>query len=127
MFVRLWNASSLSERLDIASQISDLNPDFAQTYQKLQKGRTYLNTVPRGFVEWQLDNKRVGKPHFCLVFIPYGYTPNKKYTTTTYAAPFFKPPKLARFFCPNIVPRHTQNFDICISHTQNRKRNRRRH
>lgn len=84
MFVRLWNAPSLSERLDIASQISDLNPDFAQTYQKLQKGRTYLNTVPRGFVEWQLDNKRVGKPHFCLIFIPYNYAPNKKYTVKVF-------------------------------------------
>ncbi|OJJ16166.1 hypothetical protein BKI52_35965 [marine bacterium AO1-C] len=79
MFARLWNASSLAERLQMATQIAALAPDFDTTYQKLKKGRTYLTNVPRGFMEWELENEQVGKPHLCLVFIPYNYTPNKKY------------------------------------------------
>ena len=79
MFARLWNATSLAERLQIATQISTLGLDFDTTYQKLKKGRTYLNSVSRGFVEWTLENVHSGKSHTCLVFIPYHYTPNKKY------------------------------------------------
>ncbi len=79
MFARFWNASSLAERRQIATQIADLAPDFDATYQKLKKGRTYLSNVARGFIEWELENKYSGLPHTCLVFIPHDYIPTQKY------------------------------------------------
>ena len=84
MFVSLWNSSKVAKRQQIAQQIADLNPLFEKTYQKLKKGRTYFDTVPRGFVEWKHPNDLSGEFHQCLVFIPYDYVPTRKYTVKVF-------------------------------------------
>ncbi|EAY26912.1 dienelactone hydrolase family protein [Microscilla marina] len=84
MFAPLWNSSDIAERQQIALQIADLNPDFAKAYQQLKQGQVYTTAVTRGFVEWQLPNNIAREPHYCLVFIPYHYTPTQKYTVKVF-------------------------------------------
>jgi predicted esterase len=73
----LHAASSVVSENEMEELIAQ-NPPFDSVYARLQTGRAYDNKVKRGFLCW--DRKTdAGIQLFALIFIPYDYTPEKKY------------------------------------------------
>lgn len=51
---------------------------FAEAVQFIKQGRTYSTSVQRGFLKWDRSTPE-GIQLFALIFIPYDYTPEKKW------------------------------------------------
>jgi predicted esterase len=62
----------------IAKEMIRQKPDFDLVYSQIKQGKHYRTDVPKGFCEHQYTN-RIGVEHPNLVFVPYKYTPEKKY------------------------------------------------
>ena len=72
------NATTSENRFRASEKILSFHPSFDSVYARLQQGRTYDNNVKRGFLCWNRKTES-GIQLFALIFIPYNYTPEKKY------------------------------------------------
>ena len=92
-FEKFWAASSTSQDNAIKDILSTHSP-FDEIYHRLKEGKPYSSDVTKGFLEWYttIDNVTL----YCLVFIPYDYTPSKKY--------------LVRFFLHGAVSNTDQRY-----------------
>lgn len=70
--------SSAANENEYRQKVISLQPPFDSVYQALKKGRAYSAAVKKGFLCW--DRKAAnGIQLFSLLFIPYNYSPEKKY------------------------------------------------
>lgn len=72
------NTQTFESRVAASGNIIALHPSFDSVYSRLQNGKTYSSNVKRGFLCWERRTES-GIQLFALIFIPYDYTPEKKY------------------------------------------------
>ena len=77
-FKKYWSAPDESLQEKATEEILSLNLPFDEVYKKVREGRIYSENVKRGFISWERRAPN-GVQLFTLIFVPYDYSPDKKY------------------------------------------------
>lgn len=77
LFKNYFQAKGAYQKSKAAKKIISADVPFQHVFDELHKGQAYRPDVKTGFIKIKQEGK--GLPPGALVFIPYNYTPEKKY------------------------------------------------